>query len=368
MRKTNLLCFGAALLVLVPAVAGAASISPSSFSASIDVGDIVTVDKTVTLDPSAVGVVDIFFLADNTGSMTGVINNVKSVADSLLTDLDSAFTSAAFGVGRYLGDPVEGVAPSTAYQLQQGITTSLTPVGDAIDAWYASGGGDGPEANFFALHQVATEGGDYGGGVGNGTGQVTGWRTGSTKVIVWFGDAVSHTSTVDQLEAIAALTGENVIVVAMNSSIDNFGIDTSDQATDIAAATDGALINSFASVPLADVLSTITDAVDAVTTTIDLDLAFFDTLDDLGVEVTFVPTDPDGYTDVPGGATRIFTVSFKGLTPGVYSGIIGFSGVDAVEADRITVGDVAVPEPSTFALLGLGVLGLGAVVRRRRKS
>jgi hypothetical protein len=75
----------------------------------------------------------------------------------------------------------------------------------AINNWIASGGGDFPEANTFALHQVATSGGATDGigssDEGIGTGQNTGWRDNAGRIIVWFGDARSHTETVDLDEA-----------------------------------------------------------------------------------------------------------------------------------------------------------------------
>jgi len=61
----------ALLLGLVPAGAMADSLSPSAFSATLAVGGSTTIHKTVTIDQSPSAKVDVFFLADTTGSMGG---------------------------------------------------------------------------------------------------------------------------------------------------------------------------------------------------------------------------------------------------------------------------------------------------------
>jgi hypothetical protein len=175
--------------------------------------------------------------------------------------------------------------------------------------------------------------------------------------------------TVSEAEATAALLANNVIVVAMNSEGDNGGIDGSNQAGNIATATSGVLVNDFASVPIGNLVATIVDAIGSVTSTVDL--SFFHTAA-AGLGVSFVCTDALGCTDVPGGATRTFDVTFSGLTPGIYDFIVGARGVSATEADRICVAgdgfscDVVVPEPGSLGLLGLGLLGLGLSRRRSR--
>lgn len=367
----------------VPAAAIAGSISPATFEATIAVGGSVTVSKTVTTDAIGASKVDVFFLTDDTGSMGGPINNVKTTAAALLTALQGTYTDIAFGVGSYDGDPREGVPIASppaanltaAYSRQSMITTDTTQVEAAINTWAAGGGGDSPEANFFALHQVATSGGftdglgtTDNGGAGYSTGLATGWREGAARVIVWFGDIVSHTTTVSQDEAIAALTANGVTVVAMNSSGDNSGIDGSNQADSIVAATGGVIVNNFASVPIANIVDSIVGAIGDATSTLDLSLAVQGGVP-AGLNISFVCTSAEGCDDVAGGESRTFDMTITGLTPGDYDFTVIAPGVaGASERDLITVtadGGGTVPEPGTLGLLAASLLGAGFARRRK---
>ena len=372
--------------IAVPVTAQAGSLTPERFEATIGVGETVTVNKTVTTDETG-GIVDFYFLADNTGSMGGVINNVRSVASDLLPALSGIY-DAQFGVGRYFGDPSEfGSNPTRfdiAYDVLQPITSNTTDVTTAFGEWIASGGGDGPEANLYGLQQAATNGADTTGlgtnPVGGSSGEATGWRTGSRKVVLWFGDVVGHQDTVTLASALDVLDDENVIVVGFNSSSEGFGIDgdfadatsppdNRNQASTITDATDGALVNSFASVPITDLVDTIVDAVGTATSTIDLELITMG--DTSGLDISFTCLSAEGCEDVPGGESRMFEMSITGLTSGVYDFETIAVGVsDAVERDTITVGDGGgngprVPEPtSVLALLLAGSLGASAIRKR----
>ena len=94
MSLTRTLARGACVAVagLGAQVALADSISPTSYSASIGVGGTATVEKTVKVTKEVTSSkLDIFFLADTTGSMGSAITSVKTNAASLLT------TTAGYG-------------------------------------------------------------------------------------------------------------------------------------------------------------------------------------------------------------------------------------------------------------------------------
>jgi hypothetical protein len=95
-----------------------------------------------------------------------------------------------------------------------------------------------------------------------------------------------------------------------------------------------------------------------------------ETLEILGVSVLFA-TDTESYT-INGGSDTFFTLDSTGSNPAEFISVsgtaftigAGSSGDTKFAIDGITVGVVAVPEPSSAALLGLA--GLALMLRRRR--
>ena len=131
---------------------------------------------TVTIPPEA-GVVpaDIYFLSDNTGSMTSAIGAVQAGAAAIFAALSSN-PGLQFGVGEYQDFVNVG---DIAFKNLQPITNNQAAVTTAINSWVAVGGGDGPEAQLFALDQLASL-------------STIGWRPGVQHIIVWMGDAPGH--------------------------------------------------------------------------------------------------------------------------------------------------------------------------------
>ena len=179
-----------------------------------------------------------------------------------------------------------------AYKVNQQLTSDKEKVARAMTEWAACSspggcGGDWPEANLFALHQIATEGGmtdgkgyydpttdttgtdtdegyfscgkngktqdpdwstEMAGEIEAGTvpavapyvdpwsldadkrkrscDQAVGWREEAGRVVVWFGDAPSHNTTVTREEAINVLNARNIVVAGINTRSKNTGMDT----------------------------------------------------------------------------------------------------------------------------------------------
>lgn len=338
-----------------------AQISPSSYEATINIGQTISINKTVTLPPSGANLVDIMFLSDLTGSMSNEIAAVKSGVGAIMGAVPAG-ASYQFGAASYRSDPCElagtcyPVGTSPAYALNQDLTTSELAVQAAVNTWTASGGYDIPEANFYALKRLA---------------ETATWRAGSQRIAVWFGDAPSHTETTTEAQAIAALNAKGVTVIAFNSAGNNSGIDgcygsECNQADDIVAATGGSITHNFTATTGAALAAAVNSAISLATST--LDLAFSHNYAGTGLNISFACTS-SSCDDVPGGETRSFRVDITGVEAGVHEFDVFVAGVSGSEHDKITVVDPSVvPEPSTWILLGTGMLGLGFMAWRRKED
>ena len=90
------------LVLLIPVNILADSVVPSNYATSLKPGQSVTITKTVTISagtPTSAKV-DVFFLADTTGSMYGALENVKDGAAAIMTGL-AELGDVAYGVGEY---------------------------------------------------------------------------------------------------------------------------------------------------------------------------------------------------------------------------------------------------------------------------
>lgn len=210
--------------VLSTAAAGKLSaapvvIQPDTNVLTLNPGDVVDETITVTI-PKHAGTAraDVYFLADTTGSMGSILAAVQAGANNVLAALGGLGVDLAFGVGNYKdfaqGDPF-------GFQHQVSPTPVAATVTGAINAWSASGGGDTPEANLFALDQLAVP-----------PGGAIGWRIGSKRIIVWFGDAPGHdpictavsgAPAVTEASTTARLVAEGITVLAISTA--NPGLD-----------------------------------------------------------------------------------------------------------------------------------------------
>ncbi len=353
---------GSAILMgLTTTAALADSITPGSFSTTLSVGQSTTIHKTVTIDASSAAKVDVFFLADTTGSMSGSITGIINSASSILSTA-SGLGDVAFGVGEY-----KDSRDRYRYRLNQDITSDLTAAQNGINLWRASGGYDFPEANLFALERAAT---------------TTSWRAGSERILVWFGDAPGHNpdggSTL--ASATAALTGAGIQVEAIDVGSSSVGLDhctisgycsasseggaaSSGQATAITNATGGNLHTSTNSSAIVSVINNAINAAIQNYTEVGLDLSAVP----VGVSVVSTPASYSGSWDRSVSRSFGFDVTITGDTAGVYDFNI-YGTVDGgrigTEVDHIVVTS-SVPEPGMLGLMGLSLAGLGLVRRRR---
>lgn len=240
------------------ALSAPVTIQPDTNILTLNPGE--TVDETITVTiPKNAGPAkaDVYFLADTTGSMSGILNAVQAGANSVLAALGGLAVDIAFGVGNYKdfasGDPY-------AFQHQVSPSTVTATITTAINAWSANGGGDLPEGELFALDSLAVP-----------AGGAIGWRAGSKRIIVWFGDAPGHDPIctavsggppVTEASATAKLVAEHIAVLAISTATPGLDDDPKlgatgyvaqcgapgglpGQATRIANATGGAFVTGI---------------------------------------------------------------------------------------------------------------------------
>ena len=208
----------------------AAGVTPSAVELTMEIGTTsAPIDKVVTT-PAIPPKPDIVFLADTTGSMGPAIANVQANAGTIMASVLAAQPDAQFGAASYKDFDCD----ATPYSLDQTMTAVTADVNTAIGTWTAGGGCDAPEAQLNALFELGT---DVAG---------VGYRTGSTRIVVWFGDATGHdpSNAHTQADAIAALNaaGVHVIAVPVDTSSPDGGLDATGQATAITGATSGVLL------------------------------------------------------------------------------------------------------------------------------
>jgi hypothetical protein len=237
-------------------------VTPPTFTGSLKPGEHATIAKTVTA-PTVPPKPDVYFLADTTGSMGPAIANVKANAVAILAALDAATSDSRYGAGQYKdfnsGDPFAYRNDAAIPGSDDNGAAALA----AINAWSASGGGDLPEGNLFALHKLVTQ---------------AGFRSDSSRIVVWFGDAPGHdpicksisgeATDVTEASVIAELQAANIKVIAVSVSTGSLGLDGDPsgsysgcpnggkpgQASRITAATGG---QSFSNVAPGDVANAI---------------------------------------------------------------------------------------------------------------
>jgi hypothetical protein len=344
-------CLLAAGILVCGTTVWADSITPSSFSTTLAVGGSVTIPKTVTVTMQSVAPVDVFFLMDTTGSMGGSLSDITANFGSIATTISGTHPNVFFGVGSY-NDCVNGPGDcpagtlDLAYTEHQDLTGNNAAVQTALGSLSAFGGGDGPESNLYGLWGTAT---------------MTSWRADSRRFLFWAGDVPGHDPRQGVTEAIAtdALVDANVRTYGLS-----VGGGLGDQGERITTATGGALLTGGYTE-----ISTLIQ--NALTTTLlnysEVSLGVVGL--GPGVGVTWVPPSHTGTFDRSTNRNFGFDVTFTGLTPGthnfeVVAMVDGF--IVARETDSITVTGGMVPEPSTFALIGGGLLGLVALRLRRR--
>ncbi|WP_432920972.1 choice-of-anchor P family protein [Microbispora sp. CA-135349] len=226
---------GAMLMAGVGTAFAAPGVTPADVTLNLAPGGSTTITKTVST-PAVPPKPDIAFLIDTTGSMGGVISNVRTNANTILSTVASAQPDAQFAVAEY-----KDMGDTTPFRVAQNLTADQTDVTNGLNSLVASGGGDIPEDGINGLFQVASG--------------AVGFRPNSTRIVLLIGDAPSHDPSNGHTlaNAISALQAADITVLAFDLS----GLNSSGQATAITNATGGQL---FSGLNASEVSDTILDA------------------------------------------------------------------------------------------------------------
>jgi hypothetical protein len=288
-RRLSLIFLAALLLLatVTPAVAQP-GVEPQAVSASAVPGATINVAKTVHT-PVIPPTPDIVLLADTTGSMAPAIANVKTDLATIVGNVKAVQPNAQFAVAQYK-DFNCTISNPFAFNLDQAMTANTTAVQAAVNSWTAQGGCDIPEAQINALFQLATN-------------PAVGFRTNSTRIVAWFGDAVGHDPSGGHTlaEAIAALQAADISVVAVDVVTPNPGsLDATGQATAVTTATGGVLLTAPTS---GDVSAAILAGIKAVTVAVSPSVGACDP----NLTLSFTP----GSQTVTSGNDATFTESIQ---------------------------------------------------------
>lgn len=310
------------LLFPFPSATGDITISPTENHLTLKECDTLDEVITVKIPKDSKRKLDIYFLADTTGSMTGIISAVKAGVPNIISGIPGG-NDIFYGVGNYKDF---NSSPPDPYAFQHQLNpvdpvTNLPAIQGAINTWNANGGGDTDEAQLFAFDQLAEP-----------PGGTIGWRTDSKRIIVWFGDQPGHDPSggATLVSDITKLQAENISVIAISVGANQ--LDATGQATAIASATSGSFQSGINTTNIVNTIITMINSLISVINNVSLVAS--------GATAPFVTsiTPVGGYGPIKGNTDHVltFTVTFTGVRPCDDADKLYFGSLDVV-ADGIVV-------------------------------
>lgn len=163
---------------------------------------------------------DIFFSIDTTGSMDGEIYNLKHTLSSVIIPQTRAIiTDSAFGVAQFRDEDETSL-------IQNNPSANIMTAQMSVNNLVAQFGGDGPEAGYFSLKNMAE----------NGI-----FRNGSIPIAIHVTDAVSHERGAAKTDTISALTAKGIKTITVFSLGGFDGINAQAQLNELSTST-GAVV------------------------------------------------------------------------------------------------------------------------------
>ncbi|KOX23952.1 hypothetical protein ADK67_19435 [Saccharothrix sp. NRRL B-16348] len=149
---------------------------------------------------------DIYFVADNTGSMGSTIDEVNKRANEILRDLrkraQEVNADVHYGVGAYWD--FNGELP---FKNHQKLSENADDAVKALGEWTTSHSSVAyAEAAFYGLHQIAED----------ADGKI-GWRKDAKRIIIWVGDAPSNDPIPEHLSGLDFAITEQVVTDSLKA-------------------------------------------------------------------------------------------------------------------------------------------------------
>jgi uncharacterized repeat protein (TIGR01451 family) len=302
------------------ALAQGPSVTPDSLSATLSVNECLPGAVTAQTTEAPPARLDVLFIIDETGSMLGVINQVREnivpIADTIRNVTpDTVFALAT--VADYPGpDRDEGIEP---WNLEQTFTTDVDLLDAGLSRLNLLISGDNEEAYLRGLYEA----------------QFLDWRPDTRRLVILFGDAPAHDpdvgpdgqpGTADDLTQSAIVTQ----LTATNIAVLTISADAADFFRTISEATGGQYFP----------LSAVEQVPEAIQTLLEQTISQINTLNfsDTAPGPGWLTWEPPAHQAVAPGEARDFTLTLcvpEGTPAGDYAFTI------TAQADGVPLGQIA---------------------------